>query len=238
MQCDSLETSISSAGQLSTSHQSLSSTDVISSRLSSNEMYSSCAKMNTGDSLGVTVKLRSLNTDAAAEHGQGYGATSIQSFEAYFEDEDEDDDDNEGHEVHKTEKLSQSWIQPAVSGTTLDNLLTGSSESSRSSISDADERDSEADDNMSAITWPDLISRKVLIIHPTEGQTHAVRDQPVHTRISEDDTDSEALIKEDVSVGDYVDSVEGDSFLRELDALSLSWLKRKKVLEDKEKRKA
>ena len=91
-----------------------------------------------------------------------------------------------------------------------------------------DSRECEVDDNMSAITWPDLTSKKI--------GAH-------HSKVTQDDDDVEAIIAEQeveenvevVERGDSVDGVE-DSFLLELDVLSLSWMQRRKTLDEKEGR--
>ena len=216
---DSLASTQSSSRRLSISHQTLSSS------VERPKFNNTGATDEESVMLAMTVKLRQINYSEGVDGKQEDEATSIESFEVYFEDE------NRSKTMELTGYSFLPRSQSILSKVTLNSSQSSTPiESLRSSVFDADgARESEADDNMSAITWPDPVSQRAL------DATYAMYEQtavalPMNVENVTDDMQRGDDSNSPLNDGD---SVDGDSFLLELDALSLSWLLRKKALEEK-----
>ena len=152
----------------------------------------------------------------------GNNEGSIDSFEAFFEDED-------SQETDESEDYSLHWVKSTVPKSLSEEVDTASVQSSKAlHVDTEDSRECEVDDNMSAITWPDLTSKKIGAHHGKATQD----DDDVEETIAEQEAEENVEV---VERGDSVDGVE-DSFLLELDVLSLSWMQRRKTLDEKEGR--
>lgn len=221
---DSLASTNSLARQLSISRQTQSSSEEFSSGTQSRKLKNASATDEESVTLAMTVKLRKMSCSEGVDGKQEDEAASVESFEVYFEDD-----------CGRTKDTSSPRLRSTISKLALNNSQPSTPiESLRSSVSDSDAddaRESEADDNMSAITWPDPASQRVLdVTYAMYEQTAAVL--PANAEPASDDTQQS---DEKKSIFSDDDSLEGDSFLLELDALSLSWLQRKKALEEKKR---
>ena len=151
----------------------------------------------------------------------GNNEGSVDSFEAFFEDED-------SQETDESEDYSLHWVKSTLPQSLSEEVDTVSVQSSKAlHVDTEDSRECEVDDNMSAITWPDLTSKKIGAHH-----SKATQDDDVEETIAEQEAEENVEV---VERGDSVDGVE-DSFLLELDVLSLSWMQRRKTLDEKEGR--
>lgn len=143
-----------------------------------------------------------------------------ESFGAFFDElkEDREDDDS---------------FEPPMASY---GDINGSSENDSESIQSfqfnciADE-DIEADDNMSAITWPDLNYRKSgsLKNTPARMRRSIIKRDVTEATISQASiewNDVSQRIKSLYQMDDY--SLQDDGFLQELDALSQFWTEKKK----------
>ena len=191
-----------------------------------------------------------IRTATGADCSRRQDRTSEEGFDEFYDDDqgagevvgeegEEEEDDEE------SEDLSLHWVRSRVvpsSGGAHDSVR-----SSGSPMAGEEGRESEADDNMSAITWPDLTSRKVLSSSYSKGlRSDELRIQSSggdRDRNSDEDDDKveegeEGEVEDEAVRGPVArveDSMEGDGLLQELDALSLSWMQRRKALQDKDR---
>jgi hypothetical protein len=213
---------------------SLRRSDDVSSNSSSSSMteqpvdvsYSLIPEDNLGDqedrkSFALTVRMQRTKAGGDSRSSEGSNAVSMDSFEAVFEDESEDEGDDLYPE--KSRVLSTHDIR----------ALYNESESSNFSPESHSDRDGEGEDNMSAITWPDMAMRKEVAISPQAydiPSKYLRRNEAAEEgRVSESnplDMSSYNQLRES-------DSIDEDGLLQELDELSVSWARRKKNLEEK-----
>lgn len=172
-------------------------------------------------SFALTVRMQRTKAGGDSGSSEESNAVSMDSFEAVFEDESE----NEGDDLYpeKNRVLSTNNIRAPHN----------ESESSKFSPESHSDRDGEGEDNMSAITWPDMALRKEIAIFPQAYEipsNYLRRNEAAgERRVSE----SNPL---DMSLYDRLresDSIDEDGLLQELDELSVSWARRKKNLEEK-----
>lgn len=230
------DSSVRVSGHGSSSNSSSSSMtehpvgDLSYSQMRSNQEDQDSEDQEDRKSFALTVRMQ--RTRAGGEHdsesSRGSNDASIDSFEAFFEDESEEGD----LYPEKSRVLTTKDIRAI-------HDESGSSESLPTSHGD---RDLDGDDNMSAITWPEMASRKEAAPSPQANDIHskylmrneaAGKGQWRGGTAAESDPDSL-----DLDVGSYdrlreSDSIDEDGLLQELDELSISWARRKKNLEEK-----
>lgn len=178
-------------------------------------------------SLGVTVRLRTVHPQSTGTGNRSQGGVSIDSFEAFFEDED----DMEGEaDFLVPVKAGQHFLSSSDPSRDAEVSLCVSVGSSRSpkSLSHS-QGDSEGDDNMSAITWPDPTPKRTGRLEVQSGNTAELRY--VSDRAAINNQRNHSLEEEEEEEEDC--SLEGDGFLHELDALSYFWAQRRKGIQSK-----
>jgi hypothetical protein len=170
------------------------------------------------------VKLRSVHPQSSGMGCRVQDGVSIDSFEAFFED----DDDVDG-ETNSLVPVEGGRRLPSSSGPSRDTdaslcVSVGSNRSSKSMSHS--QGDSEGDDNMSAITWPDPAPKRAVRLEVRSEHTALLRD--VTDRAATNTQRNQSVLEEEE---DY--SLEGDGFLHELDALSYFWAQRRKGIQSK-----
>jgi hypothetical protein len=175
-------------------------------------------------SLGVKVRLRTVHPQSSGMSNRVQGGVSIDSFEAFFEDEE--DVEGEADSLVPVEG-GRRFPHSSDPSKDIDASLCVSVGSSRSSKSlSHSQGDSEGDDNMSAITWPDPTPRRTARLEVQSGHTAVLRDvanrAATYTQLNQSVQEEEE---------DEDCSLEGDGFLHELDALSYFWAQRRKGIQ-------
>jgi hypothetical protein len=184
-------------------------------------------------SFALTVRMqRTIVGSDSGNSRESNDAVSMDSFEAVFEDES--DDDKLFPEKSRVLSIHDVRAMHDESGSSA-SLAISHSPISHSDIHSpiSHSRDAEGEDNMSAITWPDMASRKEVAISPQPYESkYLMRNEAAGKgRVSETDPKSP-----DISLYDRLresDSIDEDGLLQELDELSISWARRKKNLEEK-----
>eukprot|EP00596_Hydrurales_sp_CCMP1899_P003507 CAMPEP_0119035552 /NCGR_PEP_ID=MMETSP1177-20130426/2615_1 /TAXON_ID=2985 /ORGANISM="Ochromonas sp, Strain CCMP1899" /LENGTH=858 /DNA_ID=CAMNT_0006993965 /DNA_START=124 /DNA_END=2700 /DNA_ORIENTATION=+ len=173
-------------------------------------------------SFALTVRMQRTKAGSGSS-GEVNDAISMDSFEAVFEDESDD-------ELQSEKSISIHDIRGMHDESRSSDSLPISPSDIHSPRSD---RDGEGEDNISAITWPDMPSKKEVAISPQPYESkYLMRNEAAGKgRVSETD-----LKSPDISLYDRLresDSIDEGGLLQELDELSISWARRKKNLEEK-----
>jgi hypothetical protein len=181
--------------------------------------------------LGLTVKVTTVPSSSSFPMNfTGLNENRNESFEDFFGEVEEDRDSDRGDD----DKLAMRAAPYAVltDGTMYSNPGNVSDSTQSSKSHSTVEGNTEADDNMSAITWPDLASRRSggltaspsRIRRPRNKKSVAVGSISRSQANIELDNVSQRL-KAEYSMDDY--SLQDDGFLHELDALSKFWTEKK-----------
>lgn len=180
--------------------------------------------------LGLTVKMMTLPSSYSIPSNiTGVNVQRKESFEAFFDElkEDREDDDCFNPPTKATPYTAASYGD-----------MNGNSGSDSESVQSFQfnciaDGDIEAEDNMSAITWPDTNHRKSgsLKNTPARMRRSLIKRDVTEVTISQSQASIEwnnvnQRIKSLYQMDDY--SLQDDGFLQELDALSQFWTEKKK----------
>ena len=199
-----------------------------------------------GEGEGVGGGVRGVVTGRVGGRSGECTGVSIDTFEAFFEDEEEEEEEEEEEDKEKLrgsrDRVGLERSVPSSAGPFRGfDAISDSARSPRSRSRSSSQGESEMDDNMSAITWPDLGPRKDFGPPDSRqfdpdfnlresGQAELFADM----RISQGDFSRVEKVRRD-RLRESIDlSLEGDGFLHELDALSHFWAQRRKGNSDKE----
>jgi hypothetical protein len=155
-----------------------------------------------------------------------------ESFEDFFGEMEEDGDSDRGDDDSFMLAMRAAPYTVLTDGTMYSSPGNVSDSTQSSKFHSTVEGNTEADDNMSAITWPDLASRRScgLTASPSRiGRSRSKKSIAVGS-ISRSQPSIELdnvsqRVKADNLMDDY--SLQDDGFLHELDALSKFWTEKK-----------
>lgn len=182
--------------------------------------------------LGVKVSLRTVHPLSPRTGDRTHGGFSIDSFEAFFEDEDDAEGEADSLVPVEAGRRPRSPPRPSkiADPSTSFSTSMGSNRSSR--CLSHSQGDSEGDDNMSAITWPEPAPKKTGRLEVQSGSVADLKDVVDRAEMnSQRNYSSSSKGGEEEEEEDC--SLEGDGFLHELDALSYFWAQRRKGIESK-----
>lgn len=183
--------------------------------------------------LGLTVKVTTVPSSSSFPMNfTGLNENRNESFEDFFGEVEEDRDSDRGDDDSFMLAMRAAPYTVLTDGT-MHSSPGNVSESTQSSKSSSTvEGNTEADDNMSAITWPDLASRRSggLTTSPSRiGRSRSKKSVTVgsisRSQASIELDNISQRLKAEYPLDDY--SLQDDGFLHELDALSKFWTEKK-----------
>lgn len=182
--------------------------------------------------LGITVKVTTVPSSTFPMNFTGLNENRNESFEDFFGEVEEDRDSDRGDDDSFMLAMRAAPYTVLTDGA-MYSIPGNVSESTQSSKSSSTlEGNTEADDNMSAITWPDLASRRSggLTTSPSRiGRSRSKKSVSVgsisRSQASIELDNISQRLKAEYPMDDY--SLQDDGFLHELDALSKFWTEKK-----------
>ena len=182
--------------------------------------------------LGITVKVTTVPSSTFPMNFTGLNENRNESFEDFFGEVEEDRDSDRGDDDSFMLAMRTAPYTVLTDGTMYRSPCNVSESTQSSKSHSTVEGNNEADDNMSAITWPDLASRRSggLTTSPSRiGRSRSKKSVAVgsisRSQASNELDNASQRLKAEYSMDDY--SLQDDGFLHELDALSKFWTEKK-----------